>query len=271
MEKLGTIIVDDCRICLDMLTEICEGDSHVSVKGSFVNPVDAFIFAKTNRIDLAILDIVMPEMSGIELGRQLRKINPDIIVLYITGREECCVDAVKDHADFIIFKPFDMKVIGKSLQRASLFAEGNRERKLEVKTYGRFDVFYDGNTIHLSNAKAKELFALCIDHLGGEVTMEEAVDKLWPDKPFDERVKRLYRKAVANLRSTLEQYTDKEIFHNSRGSCYVRLEYIKCDYFDHVNAYMNNKNHGIAEDKFFENYMIDYPWTEETVAKYYFS
>ncbi len=43
----------------------------------------------------------------------------------------------------------------------------------------------DGNLVKFRNAKAKELLALCVDHRGGEVTMEEAIDKLWEDRDCD--------------------------------------------------------------------------------------
>ena len=270
MRLLDTIFVEDNSLSLDMLTELCGNHPDIQLKGCFNSSSDAITFAESNPIDLAVLDVAMPGMDGIKLGAYLRKKNPKLMLLYITGSDDGCVRAIRNNADFVMLKPFDKKTIDELLARASCLASMLRVCKIEVRTYGRFGIFFNGNAVHLSNAKAKELFALCIDHLGGEVTMEEAVDKLWPDKPYDERVKRLYRKAVSNLKSTLELY-DKEIFRNTRGSCSVRLEHIQCDYFDHVRYDMSSENYKKESDKFFENYMIDYPWTEETVAKYYFS
>jgi len=263
---IDTILVDDNRICLDMLTEICETSPNINIVGSFTDSVDAAKFAASENVDFAILDIDMPRLNGIELGNKLRGINPNVFIFYITGREEYCAEAVKNNADFIIFKPLDIQKIRSAIERVCLLSELYRTAKPEVRTFGRFDVFCNNKAIHFSNAKAKELFALCIDHLGGEVSMEEAIDKLWPDKPYDNRAKKLYRKAVTYLKTTFEQYTDKEVFRSTRGSCYVVPENIKCDYFDYVN-----KRGNINAAEFIENYMFNYPWTESTVAKYYFS
>lgn len=270
MRLLDTIFVEDNSLSLDMLTELCGNNPNIHLRGCFSRPAEAIAFAEANRVDLAVLDVAMPDMDGIHLGQYLRRINPRLMLLYITGRDDCCIQAIKNNADFVMLKPFDKNTIDESLARASCLASTRWDGQIVVRTYGRFDVFVNGNAVHLSNAKAKELLALCIDHLGGEVTMEEAVDKLWPDKPYDDRVKRLYRKAVSNLKATLRQYTDREVFVNSRGSCHVKPECIQCDYFECVNR-INSGNRTKETDDFFNNYMIDYPWTEETVARYYFS
>ena len=92
--------------------------------------------------------------------------------------------------------------------------------------------------------------------------MEEAIDRLWPDTPYDERAKKRYRKAVLMLHHTLEMHGIPDIFVSRRGQCYIRPEKLLCDYYDYL------KNPG-AEPP--EEYMFPYPWAEETLAQLFFS
>lgn len=73
------------------------------------------------KIDLVLLDIFIPQMSGKEIYEKLREIDPDISVLGISGYGEE-MNEVKDflsalnhtHADFIV-KPFDMSVLDQKI------------------------------------------------------------------------------------------------------------------------------------------------------------
>lgn len=59
--------------------------------------------------DLAITDVKMPGISGIEVLRRIRSQDPDIPVLIITafGNLETAVEAMKEGACYFIAKPFD--------------------------------------------------------------------------------------------------------------------------------------------------------------------
>ena len=85
---------------------------------------DAIEKYKTSKekIDLVLLDIFIPQMSGKEIYEKLKEINPDISVLGISGYGEE-MNEVKDflnslnhnHADFIV-KPFEMNVLDKKIK-----------------------------------------------------------------------------------------------------------------------------------------------------------
>ena len=97
------------------------------------------------------------------------------------------------------------KDIREVLERAKLLS-ARQKKRVYIRTFGRFDVFIDGQAVYFSNTKAKELLALCVDHRGGTVTIEEAADKLWENRVYDSRVKNLYRKAVMQIRQLLAGY-----------------------------------------------------------------
>lgn len=131
-------------------------------------------------------------------------------------------------------------------------------KRVTVRTFGEFDIFIDGELIEFTNNKAKELFAICIDNCGGEVTMKKIISLLWEDRDYDDKVKRLYRKAVVYLRTLFEEYGVEQIFSNGRGRCHVNRHEIFCDYYE----VLDGKN--IKETLFNGKYMTNYSWSEET-------
>ena len=90
--------------------------------------------------------------------------------------------------------------------------------------------------------------------------MEEAIDKLWEDRPYDTRVKNLYRKAVMNIKQLFQSYGMEDIFVNSRGSCNINREGITCDYFDLLEGKLD-KGDVVGY------YMPEYAWAEFTASQ----
>ncbi len=71
------------------------------------------------RYDVLLLDIMMPGMSGIEVLRQIRQMDPDLICIVITGYAtvELAIQAIREGAHDFIAKPFSadllLQVIGR--------------------------------------------------------------------------------------------------------------------------------------------------------------
>lgn len=256
---MRTIVVDDELLSIEQFEEECRGIADIDIVGKFDNPEEALEFAKSNRVDFALLDVEMPSMNGLELGQELKKLNPHMILIYVTGHTQYVVDVMKLKADYCIMKPYDEKDIKDAVMRAKLLSR-RQEKRIRVQMFGRFDIFVDGKVLQFPNKKSKELLALCLDHKGGIVTMEEATDKLWPDKPYDERVKRLYRKAVGSVQEVLDNVGIEDFFDNKRGNCHVSIDDIICDYYTYLNDPEKNA------DLFKDEYLFDYGWGEETLA-----
>lgn len=77
------------------------------VVGTAENANDAIGLVKDQSPDLAFLDIELPDMRGIELADRLRKIKPDLAIVFITAHQEYSLDAFKLYAFDYILKPID--------------------------------------------------------------------------------------------------------------------------------------------------------------------
>ena len=103
---------------------------------------------------LVITDLAMPNMDGLELCRQLRKISPvPIIVLSVRGEEKTKVEALDAGADDYITKPFGMDELLARI-RATLRRQPETDSSTRVVTAGEFVI--DLNA-HIATQSGKEL------------------------------------------------------------------------------------------------------------------
>ena len=255
---MKTIIVDDEHWALSQLEEEFKYQKNIDLVGCFRSSLEANEYIKTHPVDFALLDVKMGGMDGIELGRQLRRYSPHAIIVYVSSYPEYFSDAYRNvRADYYMLKPYKKEDVRDVLERVELLAKRQR-KSVQFRTFGRFDMFINEQPVQFSNAKAKELLAVCVDRKGGIVKMEEAIDKLWEDEPMSENVKARYRKAVAYLNALFTEHRIPDIFVSGYGSCHIEKEKVSCDYYEFLES--DNK------PLFFGEYMFEYSWAEETAA-----
>ena len=90
---------------------------------------EALKSVRKNRIDMALLDIKMPEMSGIKLLKKIKEIDPDIQVVIVTGYAtlDTAVESMRLGAFDYIYKPFDKDKVEK------LVREGTERRVQRIR------------------------------------------------------------------------------------------------------------------------------------------
>jgi two-component system, LytTR family, response regulator len=115
------IIVDDEPMARDVIRRYVEQTPMLELKGEFGNAIDASIFLSDHSIDLIFLDIQMPQLTGIELVRSLRKV-PKIIVT--TAHKEYAYEGYElDVTDYLL-KPVRFDRFLKAVNKA-MHQEGN--------------------------------------------------------------------------------------------------------------------------------------------------
>lgn len=82
--------------------------------------LDALDVLQKNKIDVVLTDIMMPEISGIELLERIHSIDPDIPVILITGFADLdkAIEAIKKGAFDFITKPYETAYLTHSIEKA---------------------------------------------------------------------------------------------------------------------------------------------------------
>ncbi len=137
MNKLRVVIADDERPARLFLKAILQSFAEVEIVGEAENGIEAVEIIKETKPDLALLDLQMPEASGLEVVKLLRK-NQMPLVAFVTAYDEYAVQAFEVNAIDYLLKPIEKIRLGETLQRAS--------ERLEQKD------FRDNETEKLKNA-----------------------------------------------------------------------------------------------------------------------
>jgi two-component system, OmpR family, response regulator len=77
----------------------------------FINGIQALDAFRNKSYDLCILDIMMPEMDGLTVAKEIRLLSPDIPIIFLTARnqQEDILEGFRSGADDYITKPFSME------------------------------------------------------------------------------------------------------------------------------------------------------------------
>ncbi len=112
---LNCIAIDDEIPALDIIKEFCSKIRYVNLAGTFTNPFEAVPVINNNQIDLIFLDIVMPQISGLEFLKSLY--NPPMIIFTTAFREYAFDGFEYDAVDYLV-KPFAFDRFSKSVNKA---------------------------------------------------------------------------------------------------------------------------------------------------------
>lgn len=134
-----------------------------------------------------------------------------------------------------------------------------REKRVFIRTFGRFDIFINGRPVSFSSGKAKEFLALLVDRRGGSITNQEALTILWPDDAPDNSTKQKCRKATYNLSRTLRENGIENILIIDGRERAINIDEVRCDYYEYLA--------GINEQEFKGAYLDEYSWAETTLAE----
>lgn len=256
---MRTIIVDDDPIMRAHADRELRAMPQIEIVTYFENPREALKYAMSHQIELAILDIEMPQMNGIELSKKLRAINPDMAVIFLTAHEDFAMEAIRNRATAYVLKPYSAEDLSYAIETAMLLSRRN-ERRIFARTFGNFDLFVDRKAVMFKSAKAKELLAFLVDRQGGTVNTGQIIATLWGDRPNDEATQSLCSKIAKTLQEELNQHGIGDILVQSRGVKRVDIDKFDCDLYQLLNGEEQ------ATKKYLGEYMSEYEWAEERAA-----
>jgi two-component system LytT family response regulator len=117
---MRVLIIDDEPLARTALTNVLATRSDVELFDSASDAIEGLEKLANDSYDVLLLDINMPEVSGVEFLDQAKKLDhPMPAVIFVTAHEEHAVTAFEKHAVDYVLKPFSAERIGKALDFAS--------------------------------------------------------------------------------------------------------------------------------------------------------
>jgi two-component system LytT family response regulator len=116
-EKIRVVIADDERPARSFLAAILRKFGDVEIVGEAANGVEAVRLIESQRPDLALLDLQMPEVDGLGVVRLLKKKSMPLVA-FVTAHDEYAVRAFELNAVDYVLKPVEASRLRKTLDRA---------------------------------------------------------------------------------------------------------------------------------------------------------
>jgi DNA-binding response OmpR family regulator len=240
MIKANILVADDELIERQTLTDILRLEGyHVSAVANGEAAVD---FIRLNPVDLIVLDLRMPGMSGLDVIKVINRISPDVEIILLTahGSIESAIDALRSQVHDYLLKPASPTQIIESVSRGLV----RRTKKLREKErqqtdvskeenavvtlgdgtvvdYGRRLVRSETQTILLTPAEGR-LLRIFVENIGKVFTHRELVLLVQGYSTTQQEAPEILRPLVSRLRQKLAEIPSlMERVVSVRGTGYV--------------------------------------------------
>lgn len=190
-QNVKILLVEDDKNLGSLLCEflIAKGfDAVLAENGSL-----GFNAFKEGDFDLCLLDVMMPEKDGFTLAREIREVNKEIPIIFLTAKSmrEDTLEGFKSGADDYIKKPFSMEELLfriRAILRRSNGISGQDEQS--VFNFGEFS--FDSNIQHLTHngipvkltSKESQLLKVLIQNRNEVLNRETALKLIWGDDTY---------------------------------------------------------------------------------------
>ncbi len=173
MNKLRVIVADDERPAREFLKAVLREFEQVELVGEAENGADAVELIKSLKPDLAILDLKMPELSGLDAVKMLRKSQMPLVA-FVTAHDEFAVQAFELNAVDYLLKPVERSRLGETLARAAERLEQDDWRATETeKLRNTAKTFGDAEKAEILDRipvrKKEEIFLIPVDEIASIV------------------------------------------------------------------------------------------------------
>ena len=257
---MNILAVDDEYYALELMKHALEDVASGATVYLCRDVQSALQTATETKIDVAFLDIHMPEMNGVELARELKLLNPKINIVFATGFSEYMKEGIDLRMSGYIMKPVTPEAVRTELENLRNPIEWSNEKRIQILTFGNFDVFVDGKPLKFERKQAKEILAYLVDKRGTSATYPELAAMLWEDEDYDRTKQKNLQVYIASLVKTLHGVDVKDLILKNRQGILINTKIVDCDYYRFLEGDVR------AINSFTGQYMGAYSWAEFTVG-----
>lgn len=258
--------VDDRASIVMMLQKMLEKIDPEGEHRFYTDPLKA-IEDLDKPIEVAFLDVEMPEMDGFELAKKITARYPLCNIIFLTGHTEYMENAFDIHASGYLLKPFSEKKVAEALSHRRYRTPVNEDKPIKVQCFGSFEVFINGEPVNFKRQKSKQTLAYLIDRRGALCNMDMLIGNIEPERPLDDAARSKIRVYIGDLMVTFFKLGIERLIVKSSGTFGVNTALLDCDYY----RYLDGDPYAISQ--YSGEYMTQYSFADETRAflemKYY--
>jgi DNA-binding response OmpR family regulator len=210
-EKTKVLLAEDDRNLGNILRTYLEAKGYATKL--FINGQEASEAFSKEPFDFCIVDVMMPVKDGFTLAKDIRKVDTQIPILFLTAKslEEDKLKGFQSGGDDYLTKPFSMEEL---IARMEAILRRTANTSSSSNTKGVFEIggfVFDYNHQHLTikgieqklTSKEAELLKLLCEHVNQVVDRSFALNRIWQnDSYFNARSMDVY---VAKLRKYLKE------------------------------------------------------------------
>lgn len=214
MRRLNVAIADDNDRILELLGEMINHDSELSLVGKANNGEDVYQIIKNQEPDVVLLDLIMPKMDGLSVMERVNedknlKKYPNFIVITAVGQERITEDAFKKGANYYIMKPFNNEVV---LQRIKSVNYNTQESKTTITQSVSFSKNISEES--LENRVTNMIHEIGIPaHIKGYHYLREAIMMAIEDMDVLNAITKILYPTVAKKHQTTSSRVERAIRH----------------------------------------------------------
>ncbi|PID91668.1 MAG: DNA-binding response regulator [Bacteroidetes bacterium] len=184
---INLLLVEDDTDLRKVLAEYLElSGFHLTTASHGQQGLDLF---RKQHIDLCILDVMMPVMDGLSLAVEIRRLDPDMPVVFLTAKnqKEDRLKGLKIGADDYITKPFEAEELVLRIQN---ILKRSGSQKVPARQLGRLTIRFDELCIespdekHHMTPREACLLSYMIKHANKLMKREEILEELWGQNDY---------------------------------------------------------------------------------------
>lgn len=176
---------------LAFLTKDNLEQNHYEVTHCFDGKTGMEIFKKGD-FDICILDIMMPKMDGFELATEIRKVNIDIPIIFLSAKtlKEDRIKGLRLGADDYLVKPFSIEELILKIEVFLKRSHKNNTAEKSIYEIGKYQfdtknfILYNENEKISLTQRESELLKLFLDNKNAVLKREQILTSLWGDDDY---------------------------------------------------------------------------------------
>ena len=199
---MNCIVIDDDKLTRNLLESYVKKTQTLKLCGSYSNPLKIEdILSQKNSIDLIFLDMVMPEISGIEFLKNIH--NKNLQVIIISGYKGYALEAFEYNVTDYLLKPIDYNRFFKAVEKAYQRSSQSKPEKFYGKFYIKRDqafkeIFFD-DILYIKKTETGVTIFTSEKYYNTTVKFDDILSKL---------PKSLFRKVHSSYIINCEQISD---------------------------------------------------------------